>query len=62
MQADCCDCPLLPEAREEFLPFVCKLGGQALKVKIVSGEGDLAGFCSALCRAEAKTSQQRGED
>lgn len=35
------------EAREEFLPFVCKLGGWVLKAKIVSGEGDLDGFCSA---------------
>lgn len=36
------------EVRAEFLPFVCKLRGQALKGKLVSGEGDLAGFCSAL--------------
>lgn len=34
--------------RTDFLPFVSKLRGQALKGKIVSGEVDLAGFCSAL--------------
>lgn len=39
------------EMREELLTLVYKPGGQALKVKTVSGEGDLAGFCSGLCRS-----------
>lgn len=47
------------EVREEFLPFVCKLGGQALKGKIVSGEGDLAGFCSALCGGADQSAERR---
>lgn len=42
------------EAREELLPFVYKLGDQALKLKTVSDEGNLAGFCSALCRSKGQ--------
>lgn len=45
--------------RAEFLPFVCKLRGQDLKGRIVSGEGDLAGFCSALGRGKDQPTERR---